>query len=143
MASGSPSTTRRDRFVTVTISVMIALLLCAFAASWLWWRHTHPATIVPDYAMLGPLVVTTEAYSVSTRIALQSGEADAEWVKQHDAALRKILESTLMTLQPQQVHAPGGLAALQGQLLEAIHRQLSTNKVEQLLLTDFILQTDV
>lgn len=143
MASGIPSPTRRDRFITVTISVMIALLLCAFAASWMWWRHTHPASIVPDYVMLGPLVVTTEAYSVSAHIALQSGDADVEWVRQHDAALRKVLTSTLMTLQPQQVHAPGGLAALQRQLLEAIHRQLSTNKIEQLLLTDFILQTDV
>ena len=137
------SSNRRDRFVLIATCAMIGVLLCAFSASWLWWRQTHPAPIVLDYAMIGPLVVSTDAYSVSARLALQSDNADAAWVKQHEAAMRRVLESVLMSLEPQQVRAPGGLAELQVHLLEAIHRQLATDKVEQLLLTDFILQTDV
>ena len=137
-----PLPIQRDRFVTIAISAMIIVLLCAFVGTWLWWRQNHPATISPAYATLAPLIVSTDAYSVSARIALQSGSEDAQWVKQNDAALRRVLASTLLTLDPRQVHAPGGLMALQSLLLDAIHRQLSTDKVEQLLLTDFILQTD-
>ncbi len=121
---------------------MIVVLLCAFLATWFWWRQQHPSTSSPEYATLGPLIVSTDAYSVSTRIALQSGGADAEWVKKNDAALKRVVQSALSTLNPQQVHAPGGLVALQSHLLKAIHQQLSTDKVEQLLFIDFILQTD-
>lgn len=137
-----PIPIRRDRFVSVAISAMVVVLLCAFAATWFWWQQRHPATITPEYAALGPLIVSTDAYSVSARIALQSGNADAEWFKKNDAALKRVLQSALMTLNPQQVHAPGGLVTLQSLLLKTIHDQLSTDKVDQLLLTDFILQTD-
>ena len=137
------SSNRRDRFVFIAISAIVGVLLCAFVGTWFWWRQSHPASVVLDYAMIGPLVVSTDAYSVSTRLALQSDSADAAWIKQHDAVLRRTLESALMSLDPQQVRAPGGLAALQLRLLETIHRQLATEKIEQLLLTDFILQTDV
>lgn len=128
--------------MTVAISAMIIVLMGAFIATWFWWRQNHPALITPDYVALGPLIVSTDTYSVSARIALQSDSADAEWVKQNDAALRRVLQAALMTLDPQQVHSPGGLAALQARLLKTIHEQLSTDKVELLLLTDFILQTD-
>lgn len=140
---GMASSIRRDRFVLIATAAMIGILLCAFVASWLWWRQAHPARVVLDYALIGPLVVNTEAYSLSTRLALQSDNADAAWIKQHDTALRRVLQSALMSLEPQQVRAPGGLAALQLQLLDVIHRQLATDKIEQLLLIDFILQTDV
>jgi flagellar basal body-associated protein FliL len=137
-----PTPIRRDRFVTVAISAMIIVLMGAFLATWFWWQQNHPARILPEYAALAPLVVSTDAYSLSARIALQSGSGEADWVKKNDAALRRVLQTALMTLDPQQVHGPGGLVALQVRLLKTIHEQLSTDKIEQLLLTDFILQTD-
>lgn len=137
-----PTPLRRDRFVTVAISTMIIVLMGAFLATWFWWQQNHPERITPDYAALAPLTVSTDAYSVSARIALQSDRADVEWIKKNDAALRRVLLAALMTLEPQQVHAQGGLAVLQSHLLKTIHEQLSTDKIEQLLLTDFILQND-
>ena len=128
--------------MTIAISAMIIVLVGAFLATWFWWQQNHPASNQPEYAALAPLTVSTDAYSVSARIALQFGSADTQWIKKNDAALRRVLQTALMTLDPQQVHGPGGLAALQVHLLKTIHEQLSTDKIDQLLFTDFILQTD-
>lgn len=122
---------------------MIGALLCAFVASWLWWRAAHPSTSAPDYALIGPITVSAEAFSVSTQIALKTVGADADWIKKNNPALRKIVETTLLSLEPQRVHMPGGLLAVQAQLLGAIQQQLKINTIEQLLLTDFVLQSDI
>lgn len=133
---------KRDRFVTIAIGVIVTVLVCALGAGWVWWRQANPSIAAPAFTVIGPIVSSTEKYSVSARIALQTGGDNAEWVKKNNTVLRGILEAALQSLEPRQVHATDGLLAVQTQLLSAIEQQLNTDKIEQLLLTDFILQSD-
>ena len=132
----------RDNFVTTTTTVIVALLLAVFAAIW-FLLDDHRTDNQRSYTDVGPLLISTENYSVKARIAVQTRKEDAAWAAQNQAALRRIVEAELSLIVPEKIHAPGGLAELQRSLKEATNRGLSTHKVEQILLTDFLLQTDV
>ena len=136
-------TPKRDRFVTHTTLAVVSLLLLAFAGFAWYWRGVQRPDMAARYAIVGPLTISTEGYSTSARVAVQTSTADAEWAIANQAALRRAIETTLTALDPQQVHAPGGLQALQRQLTDAANQALHTDKVKQMLLTDFILQTGV
>ena len=136
-------TPRRDRFVTNTTIAVVGLLLLAFAAFGWYWRGMQPADVAVRYAIVGPLTISTDGYSVAARLAVQTSKANADWANTNRPALRRIIETTLTAVDPQQIHAPGALQSLQRQLKDAANQALHTDKVEQILLTDFILQTDV
>lgn len=133
----------RDKFTLVTAGLVILLLVATFAAIW-FYRQDGPKTEVrQNYTMVGPLVISTDEYSVGTRMALETSAGDAKWASQNQPAIRAVIESTLRSLDAEQVHMPGGLAALQVALTEAVNKSLKTDKVERILLTDFLLQTGV
>lgn len=143
MAKIVSKTLTRDKFVTnATIGVVLALVT-AFAIFGWRWRPARPPDRAFGYAIVGPLRVSTDAYSVAARIAVQTSKSDAAWADVNRAALQKIIESRLAAVDPTQVRAPGGLLQLQRTLKDAANRDLKTDKVEQILLTDFVLQTDV
>ena len=133
----------RDRFVTTTTIVIVALLLLSFGAFGLYWQGLQRVDDSVSYAIVGPLTISTENYSMAARVAVQTSKDNADWARKNQAALRRIIETELAAVNPQQVHAPGGLLMLQRILKEAAMRDLRTDKVEQMLFTDFILQTDV
>ncbi len=133
----------RDRFTLIAIGLIIFLLLASFAAVW-FYRHEQAKTAIrQNYTMVGPLVVSTDEYSVGTSMALETSAENAEWASKNQPAIRAVIETTLRSLDAQQVHLPGGLAALQVALTEAVNKGMKTDKVEQILLTDFLLQTGV
>ena len=134
---------KRDRFVTTTTVVVVSVLLLAFAGLSWYWRAAPSVGPGQGYAIVGPLTISTDKYSVAARIAVQTSKVNADWAAANQAALRKVVETKFAALDPQQVHAPGGLSSLQQQLKDAANQALHTDKIEQVLLTDFILQTDV
>lgn len=135
--------TERDKFVTVTASVIVIALLILLTALWFFVYRENPVEASVNFAIIGPIVSGADGYSVSTRVAVQTSKENAEWAEKNRAAVQRVIESTLIDLDPAQVHAVGGLLQLQQRLQETIKRELHTDKVEQILLTDFLLQTGV
>ncbi|NDP59374.1 MAG: flagellar basal body-associated FliL family protein [Oxalobacteraceae bacterium] len=133
----------RDKFTLVTAALVILLLVATFAAIWFYRQDRLKTEVRQNYTMVGPLVVSTDEYSVGTRMALETSSGDAKWASQNQPAIRAVIESTLRSLDAEQVHMPGGLAALQVALTDAVNKSLKTDKVERILLTDFLLQTGV
>lgn len=138
-----PKPAPRDQFVTTTTIVIVALLLLSFGVFGLYWQGLRHVDESVSYAIVGPLTISTEAYSMAARVAVQTSKDNADWARKNQAALRRIIEIELAAVNPQKVHAPGGLLMLQHILKEAAIRDLRTDKIEQMLFTDFILQTDV
>jgi flagellar basal body-associated protein FliL len=133
----------RDKFTLVMIGLIIFLLVASFAAIW-FYRHEQTRTpLRQSYTMIGPMVVSTEEYSVGANMALETSAENAEWAKKNQPAIRAVIEKTLGLLDAQQVHLPGGVAAVQVALTEAVNKSMKTDKVEQIFLTDFLLQTGV
>lgn len=133
----------RDKFTLVTAGLVILLLVAVFVAIWFYRQDKLKTDLRQNYTVVGPLVISTDEYSVGTRMALETSANNAKWASENQPAIRALIESTLRSLDAEQVHAPGGLAALQLALTEAVNKGLKTDKVEQILLTDFLLQTGV
>jgi flagellar basal body-associated protein FliL len=138
-----PGAVTADKSVKITITLLIGALVIGFAAIGLWWQSGRAATPSVSYLLIGPLVVSDARFSLKASLAIQINTDHADWAKQHQAALRQQIETALLALEPEQVRAPGGLQALQTQLNNTLARQPGNQNVEQILLTDFILQTDV
>ena len=141
MASPAP----RDKFVTTSTLVIVTLLLAMAGAIALYWNGTRHRAPEADsaYATVGPLTVGTQAYSVRAQLAVQTRRDDAQWARQHQSELARVVEGALSTLDPQQVHRPDGLASLERSLRATLNLALHTDKIERIWLTDFLLQTDV
>lgn len=133
----------RDKFVTNTTIAMVLVLVIAFALFGWYWQQARSNDGAFGYAIVGPLTISAPDYSVAARVAIQTRKSDAAWALANRAALQKIIESQLAAVDPVRVRAPGGLLQLQRNLKDAANRDLKTDKIEQILLTDFLLQTDV
>ena len=134
---------KRDRFVTIVTSLTVVVLLGIFGAIGMWWHGGPGNNIRIDYAIIGPLIISNDNYSLAARIAFQTSKENAGWAKKNQPSLRKVAETTLSGIDPKKVNAPGGLAKLQDLLKNSANQQLNTDKVEQVLFIDFLLQTDV
>ncbi|MDY7573167.1 flagellar basal body-associated FliL family protein [Actimicrobium sp. CCI2.3] len=133
----------RDKVTLIAIGLIIFFLVASFAAVW-FYRHEQARIVLrQNYTVVGPMVVSTDEYSVGTTMALETSAENAGWASKNQPAIRAVIETTLRSLDAQQVHLPGGLAALQVALTAAVNREMKTDKVEQILLTDFLLQTGV
>lgn len=132
-----------NRFTNIAITLILLLLVAVFAALWFYRIRTPVADSRVNYAIVGPLVISTDDYSLGTRIAIQTTLNDTEWAAKNQPAMRTLIETTLRSVDPEQVRKSGGLAALQLLLKDIVNQGLQTKKVEQILLTDFLLQTDV
>ncbi len=138
-----PKPKSRDKFTLIAIGLIIFLLVASFAAVWFYRHEQGKTSLRQNYTVVGPLVVSTDEYSVGTSMALETSAGNAEWARNNQSAIRAVIETTLRSLDAQQVHLPGGLAALQVALTAAVNKSMKTDKVEQILLTDFLLQTGV
>ncbi|MFT5588482.1 MAG: flagellar basal body-associated protein FliL [Bradyrhizobium sp.] len=133
----------RDKFTLIATGLIIFLLVASFAAVWFYGNERGKTSLRQNYTVVGPLIVRTDEYSVGTRMALETSAENAEWASKNQPAIRAVIETTLRSLDARQVHLPGGLAALQVALTAAVNKGMKTDKVEQILLTDFLLQTGV
>ncbi|MFT5962042.1 MAG: flagellar basal body-associated protein FliL [Burkholderiaceae bacterium] len=138
-----PKPKSRDKFTLVTTGLVILLLVASFAAVWFYRQNQLKTDLRQNYTLVGRMVVSTDEYSVGTDMALETSAENAEWASRNQPAIRAAIETTLRSLDAQQVRLPGGLAALQVALTAAVNKSMKTDKVEQILLTDFLLQTGV
>jgi flagellar basal body-associated protein FliL len=122
-------------------SVLAILLVCFFLA-WIYFssRH-HPLKDEKEiaYARFGPMAVTSQSYSVRASFALQTSADDAGWAEKHRKELSLALEQVLSNQNPQHVLAQNGLQSLQLSLAATVNKALNTSKLQEILLTDFVL----
>ena len=133
----------RDRFVTVTTTLIVTLLLTILATLWYFTQRAPAGPAPSHFAIIGPITLSTSEFSLTAGVAVQTNAENAEWAEKNRQALRRSVEATLNAVTPDEIHAAEGLIRLQHTLQDAIKRDLGADKVEQVLLTDFLIQTDL
>ena len=133
---------KKDRSIAITAGVSLLVLVIGFGLTWLYLQYAN--TVRPDvaYAAFGPLRVDAPAYSIAARLALQTSPGDAAWAKKNHKQLELVFKEALNNADPERIRAPNGLVALQKSLAEASNAALKTTKVQQILFTDFIMQSN-
>lgn len=137
-----PSAVARDN--TVSYFAGIAMILVCVGLAFAWFLQSRADRSRPDvsYANVGPLVLSYQGYSFSTKLAIQTGTGDAGWATQNKQALEVVLQNTLAQTDPKQVLASNGIGPLQNLLKDEINKAFQSSKVREVLLTDFVFASD-
>jgi flagellar basal body-associated protein FliL len=133
--------TQRDNFVIFAVGASFAVVIIGFALTWLYFKQVHRFTPPIAYTSFGPVVIRAADFSMKASLAVQTSKADAKWAKENQQALGFALETALSNTDAERLRTPDGLANLQTSLKEAVDAAFHSSHVEQVLLTDFVLQS--
>lgn len=130
----------QDHFVGYAALIVFVLLAAAFGALWAYLRSAPSTLPRVAYVDTGPLVVTMEGYTVSTRLSVQTSQDDAEWARKNRAALIGAMQQALAQSDPRRMQHPAELEVLQTSLKRMGNNALHTAKIQDVLLTEFVIQ---
>ncbi len=137
MSQGSP----RKYWLVYTVGIVLLVLAVAFVLTWRYLQHRERLAIETRYLTLPPVAISRDGHSMSATVAIRTSAADAEWAASNKQALEQVTQRVLMELDPQRVsgaHVRNGLQALQVTLRDAGNAALQTTRVQEMLLTDFL-----
>jgi hypothetical protein len=134
-----PKATARDRSLAYTVALAFVLLIAAFAIAWFYRERATRLQNQTAYSKPERVVAGSRDYSVAVSFAIQTSGADVEWAAANRSAMQQIAQRVLVERDMRQTLAPRGLQALQTALRDACNATLHTDKVQQVLVTDFLL----
>lgn len=129
---------RRDRSLRKFLALVTLLLAAGFAAAWGYQQYHQEQRLATRYTVLRPVAVGHSGHSISATFAIKTSAADARWAQQNRDGIEAALQQSLMGVDPQRVLAPGGLQAMQQNMHVALNGLLATDKVQQVIVTDFL-----
>lgn len=129
---------KRDKSILYTVAAAFLLLVAGFAFVWFYQRHAADLRSRTVYSKPLRVVAAARNYSVAASFAVRVSGADADWVADNRRALEQVMQQALTTGDARAALTPGGLRALQESLRRAGNAALHTDKIQQVLITDFL-----
>lgn len=136
-----PKTKQSDNLLMYIVCGAVVLVGLGYAGIWFYFQQTRLQSDV-SYATYGPMVVRAQQFSIKTTIAVQTSKDHASWLGESKKELEFALQTALANTNQSRIRQPDGVAYLQEELRDAINTTLKTKNVQQILLTDFIIQSN-
>ena len=133
---------KKDNFATYTVVTVLLILVTGFIVAWFYRGSFSKMSADVAYVEFAPMVVETEGYTIAAHLAVQTSPDDADWAQQHKHNLLTALQGTLSGSDPKKMMTPDDLRTLQSSMKEAGNQALHTEKVQAVLLTDFVIKAD-
>lgn len=124
----------------IILGSVLAIVLIGIVAGWLYISYIARPVATASFASFGPVVVRSSEFSIRATIAVQTRNEDAGWVKKHKKELDFALQAALGNVNAQRVRTPEGVTYVQEMLRDAANKALNTTNIQEVLLTDFIVQ---
>ena len=128
----------RDHRLVRILLATCALLVLGFGAAWAYLAYSERQQLSSAYTSLKPVAISHSGHSMAATIAIKTSGSDARWAAQHRLGLEGALQETLLGVDPKRALAPGGLRELQQTLQAQLNARLQTDKVQEVLITDFL-----
>jgi flagellar basal body-associated protein FliL len=133
---------QRDNFILYTVGGALVFVLVGFVLGWFYFERNAHLQPQVAYVTFGPLVVRATNYSIRTSLAVQTASAQESWAEDNKQRLEYSLQTALSNIDEQRARQSDGIAYLQNVLRDEVNRDLSTHNVQEVLLTDFIIQSN-
>lgn len=136
-----PKASTRDRSTVYTVAIALVVLFAGFAFAWFYkTRDTqlHNQTV---YSKPTRVVAGSSNYSVAVSFAIRTSGADTSLIADNRRVLEQVAQQVLVARDMRQARTPEGMQALQEALRGAFNAALHTDKVQQVLITDFLLSS--
>ncbi len=133
-----PKQPTRDKPLLTIVAIVLAVLAVGFAGVWLYLKHAEKLDAEVRYLRLAPVAISHNGISMSATVAVRTSGSDEDWAREHGLALEEVVKQALLAADPERVRAPGGLQKLQESLKAASNAMLQTDRVQEVLVTDFL-----
>lgn len=133
---------KNEYFATFTMGAILMLLVGGFIAAWLHVNSAPKIVVVTAYTQLGSMVIATQNHTIRANISIQTSKEHEEWGKKNKIVIDGIVKNYLADESTQKIIAKNNLATLQNTLKNLANTTLDTDKVEAILITDFLLVTN-
>lgn len=128
----------RDRLILRAISVTLVILIVGFGLAWMYIQREERMNREINFLTLSSVAISRDGHSMSAGIAIRTSAADAEWAKANQGVLEQAMKSALLEVDPVKVREPGGLKNLQETLRVTSNATLQTTRVQEVIVTDFL-----
>ncbi|HEY0844501.1 MAG TPA: flagellar basal body-associated FliL family protein [Noviherbaspirillum sp.] len=128
----------RDHLILKAIGVTLVVLAVGFGLAWFYLQHAERLSREITYLALPSIAISRDGHSISAGIAIRTSAADADWAKKNKSILEQTMKSALLEVDPVKVREPGGLKKLQETLRESSNARLQTTRVQEVVVTDFL-----
>jgi len=139
VTKSKPKASQSDNTVAYLLLSIVVVAILAFMA-WMYMQHKERAAAAIAYTSFGPMVVRGAEFSMRTTLSIQSRSGDASAVSGQTKHIEFALQSALSELDPQRARGPNGVAYLQQVARDSVRSVVGTTTVEDVLVTDFIIQ---
>lgn len=133
---------KNEYFATLTMGAILVLLAGGFFAAWMHVNAAPKIVVITAYTQLGNMVIATQNHTIRANISIQTSKENEEWGKKNKTNIDGIVKNFLADENTQKIVAKNNLATLQDTLKNLANTTLDTNKVEAILITDFLLVTN-
>lgn len=137
-----PAPKQGDHFILYTVGGALLFVLIGFAVAWFYFKQSAHLEPRVAYVTFGPMVVRASDYSIRTSLAVQTASEQESWVEDNKPRVEFALQDALSRIDERRVRQPDGIAYLQNTLRDDVNRDLKTGNVQEILLTDFIIQSN-
>lgn len=128
----------RDQSLLVTVCVTAVLLCIGFAGAWFYQQHKTRLRTQVFFSRPVSVTTGTRTHSVAASFVIRTRRTEAGWADDNRHAMEQVVQSTLASADLDAVLRPGGLSSFQSSLRNTLNTALHTDKVEEVLLTDFL-----
>lgn len=128
-----------DNFAAYILITIVCAVVCVVMA-WVYFDYKQRTASYPAYSDFGPIVARGSDFSIRASVAVQTRNEDTSWIEKNKKAVNMALQAALASADPARVRAPEGVTYVQGMLRDSVNASLGTQYVQEILLTDFIVQ---
>lgn len=128
----------RDHWLAYTIGIAALILIAGFVFAWFYLQQVEKRSAEVRYLNLSEIAIARDGHSIRASFAVRTSGADADWAAGNRQVLEQVMKQALMDVDPKRALAPDGLKALQHGLRDASNDALQSAKVQEVLVTDFL-----
>lgn len=128
----------RDKNLRNVIAIVVAILAVGFGGAWLYMQHKDKQEREIAYLKLPTVAISRDGHSMRASFAIRTSAADAAWAAKNKAMLEQVMQKALLDADPAAARAPGGLQALQVKVREVANTTLQSQRIQEVLVTDFL-----
>lgn len=130
---------KQDRFTLYAVAIVIVTLLTISFAVY-FSRLAERNSVGLSYIVLPQIIVNVDGLVARVQATIQVNDADQDWLQENKKSLSDGFAAKFTTLNLEELRNPTGIADAQKELKDLLNRDLKTDKVEAVLLTELLIQ---
>lgn len=131
----------RERPVWRMVFIASIVLAVGFGAAWFYLQRLDRLQKQTAYSKPVEVAAAVKNQTMRLSFAVRVTGADTDWVSQNGAAIESVMKEAMMAARPQELATPEGMKHFQDAVRATANARLNTDKVREVVVTDFLYTT--